>query len=234
MPNKQIRRDRVAARVEALGKSAITLARSVGLERGFINDILIDRKKSVRDEEARVLLAKSLQCDFEYLTGQQNEVRRLDPNAVQFGGICETGVWRTDAAGLLPFRAPVPIDPDPRYPGMPNIAFDVRGDGMGGEGISDGMTVTGIKAEAWIEAFGPPRAGLIAVCRASRDGSDPSIELSLRKTYVWQGATMLTASPADPRHHYEPLTLGDEGVEILAIVTRAVRLFLDLETPLTN
>ncbi|WP_245501731.1 XRE family transcriptional regulator [Mesorhizobium sp. M2A.F.Ca.ET.039.01.1.1] len=225
----------MAARVEALGKSAITLARSVGLERGFINDILIDRKKSVRDDEAGLLLAKSLECDFEYLTGQQSEVRRLDPNAVEFGGICETGVWRTDAAGFFPARTTAPIEPDPRYPGMPNIAFDVRGDGLGAEGILDGMTVTGIKAEAWIEAFGPPRAGLIAVCRARRDGSEsPAIELSLRKTYVWQGATMLTAAPADPRHHFEPLTLGSEGVEILAIVTRAVRLFLDLETPLTT
>lgn len=228
MHAKDTIRARISERVSALGKSPITLAKSVGLERGYINDILRDKKRSVHANKLAAV-AEALECDVDYLTGKQEDVRRkIDMPGMEFAGVCETGVWRTEAAAeIIVPRGGVPIDDDVRYPGLRNLAFDVRGDGMAGEGVSDGMTVAGIAAADWLRAIGPLRTGMIVAVRAER-GDPIEFELSLRRLQIGPDQTLLVARPSNPRRSFPPLTLA-EGVEIVAVVTRAIRLFLDLE-----
>lgn len=86
---------RVRRRVEELGQSPITLAKSVGLERGYINDIVIGRKRSVRTDKLE-LVAQALGVSVGYLQGMDDAVMILpEIQTNTINAICETGVWRT-------------------------------------------------------------------------------------------------------------------------------------------
>ncbi|WP_336801673.1 XRE family transcriptional regulator [Kaistia sp. MMO-174] len=221
---------RVKERVEVIGKSPITLARSVGLERGYINDLMIGRKASIRADKLS-LVAQALGCDPDYLTGDQEEVRKpvaetvpRDHSWVEFGGICETEAWRSEAA-MRSVTVPevTPMEVDSRFPGLENRAFLVRGDGMAGEGIYDGMLVAAVKFP------GAPQPGSVVVCRRSRAGGR-EIELSLRLVEAAGDGLVLRASPARAENSFAPISLSrlptGEKVEIVGIVTRAIKLFL--------
>jgi hypothetical protein len=218
--------ERVNARVKALGKPAIKLATDGGLGRGFIRDIIDGRKKTFK-AESLAQVARALDCDPEFLLGQQDEVRREVPRdgaasgGITYGGICETGVRRTPAAmRAARTTTAVPLEPDPRHPGLANVAFLVRGDGMAGEHITDGMIVGCIDAGDWRQRHGEVRDGLIVVVRATRQ-PDGDVELSLRRVAALRDGLHFQASPAE---EFGTVTPGP-GVEVVAVVTRAVRLF---------
>lgn len=127
--------DRVQKRIDSIGKSPITLARSVGLERGYINDILIGRKKSVRDSKLG-LVAQALECDPEYLLGLQDTIRKqvapqLPPRAtvqspgLAVHGVCQSGIWRSQTAPP-DFPPTLPVAPDVRYANLPQAAYLIR------------------------------------------------------------------------------------------------------------
>jgi hypothetical protein len=60
---------RIRARLDALNLNPFEAARAAGLERGFINDVLIGKKKSIRgDNFYRV--AEVLNCTVDYLNGK--------------------------------------------------------------------------------------------------------------------------------------------------------------------
>lgn len=229
MNSKIAIRERIEERVNALGISPITLAKSVGLERGYINDILIGRKKSVRGDKIADI-ARALQCDPEYITGAQAEIRKkVDLEGIEFGGVCETGVWRSASLSAQEPSKSVPIEPDKRYPGLRNIAFDVRGNSLAAEGVTDGMTVAGIAAEEWERTIGPISSGMIVVVQATRERGK-EFELSLRRAQVTPSGVTLYARPTDPNLKFEPLEVGPD-VKIIAVITRAVRMFLDVDGP---
>ncbi len=84
----------VAKRIKELGLEPIPAAKSVGLERGFIRDIIVGRKKSVSSNKI-TLLAKALQLDPTALS--QGESVALSPNA-------------TNANISLPTNSSMPVD----------------------------------------------------------------------------------------------------------------------------
>ncbi|ABS14259.1 helix-turn-helix domain-containing protein [Brucella anthropi] len=223
-------RSRIEERVNTLGISPITLAKSAGLERGYINDLLIGRKKSIRGDKLNIV-AKALQCDPEYLLLEQDEVRKHKViEKIEFGGVCEAGVWRSASLSNQNSGKSVPIEPDPRFPHLRNIAFDVRGNSFAAEGISDGMTVAGIALDEWTQTIGPLSTGMIVVAHANRaDGSE--FELSLRRVSVKPNGISLSVRPTDPTLEFPSIDVGND-VKIVAVITRAVRLFLDVEAPL--
>ncbi len=98
---------------------------------------------------------------------------------------------------------------------------------MAGDGISDGMIVGAIAREDWENTIGPLRTGITVVARATR-GDPPEEEISLRRVLVGPTDTKLITKAGDNDLDYPALVLG-EGVEVIAVVTRAVKLFLDLE-----
>jgi SOS-response transcriptional repressor LexA len=76
----KILKDRVKARIEALGIGPIPLAKSVDLERTFIHALLIGRKENVRiDKMAQV--ARALQCDPRYLTGEIDTIWPIESHS---------------------------------------------------------------------------------------------------------------------------------------------------------
>lgn len=215
---------RVKARVEELDISPISAAISVGLERGYINDLIISKKKSVRRDKLP-LVAKALDCDVAYLTGEQDVPRIARTAGLPFAGICETGAWRTQAArrGLRP-AGQFPLSPLPAYPAEWQRWYQCRGDGLAGLGIGDGMSVVACEAKQFRQAHGQLRSRTIVIVKATRDHGE--IEISLRQISGDASHPTLEANTGDPAHSFPPLREGDQ-VEITDVVVAAVRVFVD-------
>lgn len=223
--------DRVRERLDALDLNPAETARRAGLGRTFIHDLLAGKKKSIRGTGLSVL-ASTLECDAEYLLGEQatprrpfrdaSERRTVHENSdhpIPVLGICEAGVWRTDAAHLD--LGTFPIRPDLRFPGRRQVAFLARGDGASRIGISDGMIVVGIEPDedddGSVEIAGAP----LVVRQTRPDGSS---ETSIRMIEVGTRGAMLVAPSASDRS-YSLIQFPGQGVSILAVITRAVRLY---------
>lgn len=132
--------ERVKRRVHDLRQSPITLAKTVGLERGFINDIIIGRKKSVREGKIE-LVAQALECDVAWLMGFQ-DIPQLNPPPNQIlppprirtlvagpglpvRGVCQTGIWRSRTSPP-DYPSTYPVAADIRYSHIPQHAYLVR------------------------------------------------------------------------------------------------------------
>lgn len=223
-------RDRVRARVEALGASPITLARSVGLERGFINDILIGRKTSVRTDKIP-LVARALNCDPRYLTGEidqptpEENVWSSHNSGMPVAGICETGAWRRPIA-MPKAQTIVPIEPDSRYRGAAQQCFEVRGDAMAPMRVLDGMYVITVDYQHFVERVRPLASGMLVVLRRERVELG-EVELSVR-TVDQRARRVLLRGSLDGAASEDIDTSAPpagEELSIVGVVTRAVRIF---------
>lgn len=226
-PMKDDMKSRVEARLAALDINPFHAAKSAGLERSFINDILIDRKKSVRGENLD-RLAVALDCDPEYLTGHQATPRRLAADPAQgifVVGVCETGVWRTGpAADIQSQGRNLPIGRNPMHPDAAMLAFDVRGDGAEAAGIHDGEIVVAVEFGAWKRRFRDLRDQTLCVVRRTRKAFD-GVEVSIRRAVVTATGVHFVAPSASAYPVIEPASAG-EVVEVLGVIEQAVRLFL--------
>jgi transcriptional regulator with XRE-family HTH domain len=248
-------RERVQARVDALGESAITLAKRVGLERGFINDILIGRKATIRFDKLP-MVARALKCDPRYITGEISKpqpIGWLDPDEAPGGdgdlpkegdkapmplreiipgipmlGVCETGVWRKQGAQQGPARR-MTFVPDPSFPTDPQVCFEVRGPGMDAEKIVDGMMVLGIEYRHFVENVRALESGMIVVLRRERRTLQ-EVELSLRKVEIQGRSTRLVAASLEPAIGFEPIEIEHppqgEELRVLAVISVAFKRFL--------
>lgn len=228
-------RERVQARVDALGKSPITLAKRVGLERGFIRDILSGRKKAVGIANL-TMVAEALECDPGYLTGdldvpQAGGPVREDEDApigLQVMGICEAGVWRKP--GAMQFaRTRVAVSPELRFPKAPQACYRIRGDALDCLHLADGMYVRGIEHQFFTSKIRPLETGMFVVLRRERKHLR-EVELSLRLVEITARVTRLKASPEDRGPGFEAVELEhppeDESLTPLIVVTASFRLFL--------
>lgn len=214
---------RVKARVEALGISPITLAKSVGLERGFINDIVIGRKKGVRYEKL-TLVAKALECDPRYLQGDIDtpwpiEAPATPPAKVEGHGLtsvgtCEAGVWR--GLSTPPQPVSVPIQPDPRHPGAPQRAY--RLEAYTAKLQNFPAYAVSIDADYYTKKIGPIGPGCVVVLRRVRRQLKET-ELTIRQVEKVGSKTQL----ADPGGKLPVATLesppAGEALQIEAVVT---------------
>lgn len=135
---------RVQRRLSELQISPAEATRRGGLGRTTIYDILDGSVKNVRTDTARKL-AKALDCDVSYITGEAVEPLKSSNNGdgsltselayARYAGDVAAGVWHESAIfgpdpDLPPdFDAhpPVPIVPDPRYKGLGQFAVKVIG-----------------------------------------------------------------------------------------------------------
>lgn len=216
---------RIRMRLNQLDINPFEAARRAGLERSFINDVLIGRKISVR-EAGLTKLALGLDCDPAYLTGHQETPRALvaDPaQGMTVVGVCETGVWRS-AEAVVPATV-VPLMPDPRFPGVPNLALMARGDGGAAAGISDGDYVVALDYGRWEEREGPVRDGQLCVVRRERVELQEA-EVAVRRAEVRAGGVSLAACALRDLPAVSLDGSPGERVAIVGVVDRAVRLFL--------
>ena len=231
-------RDRISERLETLGKNPFEVARNAGFERTYVNDLLRGHKQSFR-RGAVVKIAEQLDCDPEYLTGEQDQPRlkaRVQSPGQRAGGqgtmmlsgVCEAGVWRDSA----PASTPIPLEADPRFQSSAQAAYLVRGDhavgfhGRDGKTISiaDGTLISTISTDvAEIERGGLLRPGDLVVVKRSRGRE---FELAIRQVALSDGRLVLVSGPQrnDAPIDYPPAD-GDASVEILGLILRAVSIF---------
>lgn len=220
---------KVRERIDHLGSNPAEIARRAGLARTFVSDLLAGKKKSVRGD-GLIALASALECDPQYLTGDQPSPRaprrpaEIHPltDDVRVLGVCEAGVWRTP--GSLPDLGTLPGCRDPRLADRTQVAFLARGNAAASVWIADGMMVCGIvpvdDGES-DEGF----AGAPLVVRQSRSGVGE--ETSIRVIEVGLRGARLISPDRDPMTPPIPYPTADREtrVEILAIVTKAVKLY---------
>jgi len=222
---------RVKRRVEELGQSPITLAKSVGLERGYINDIVIGRERSVRADKLD-LVAQALGVSVGYLQGMDDAVMVLpELQTKTINAICETGVWRTPQASALPAAPPLKR----LMPGHYEI-FLARGDAMEGAHILDGMTVVGVEHDRFVAEHGViPTGSIVVATRAFQQAN--SVETALWKI-VRGHETRLVACPPTGRHYDDVIVerpVPGISLRITSVAIMAVNILVqDIDmTPLT-
>ena len=217
---ENVLRNRLQERLSALKINPFEAARRAGFERSMINDLLIGKKKTIRQGKLEAI-ADALDCDPEYLAGFQPRPRRreeLDGTASEglpLRGVCEADAWR-EAGGLA--QELISINPDPRYPADRQSAYLVRGDHAAGLGIDDGAILCVVEVSA-VEDI---RDGDIVLASRSRAGV---VELTARKVSIGRSGVLLLARPG--HGSIDQLREGDDA-KIEGIILRAVRVFGEL------
>lgn len=220
--------ERVRARLDALGINPFEAARRAGLQRGYINELLSGKKRSVRQLDK---IAAVLECDPEYLRGAQPEPRRApryraknEPieASMPLMGVCELNVWREPDAPLP--AAYLPINPDPRFPPEHQAAYLVRDDHALEIGITDRMVVDVVDPATLPGGLQSLKSGdTVVVRRTSKTGS---LEFSIRVLELRLGGAILRLPSATSSGDIPwPSTTSSQQVDIVGLVVRTILLF---------
>lgn len=222
-------RERVQERLNVLGINPFEAARRANLERGYVNDILQGKKKTVRGPYL-VALAEVLACDIEYLLGARDTPRpfrvvdRRSPGYLKVAGTVEAGVYRDAAAAIAEERVGLPADPE--FPQDAQLAYRVAGDSMNLRGVEPGMILACVKTEAWTSIKGRLRDGLLVIVRRSMGGeADETTCKEFRRAE--DGAVELVPRSTNPKHLPILVPPSTDGIEIEAVVLAATRLLAD-------
>lgn len=214
-------RTRVRERLDAKGLNPFEAARMAGLERSYVNDLLIGKKHTVREKKLPAL-ASILDCDPDYLMGAQDTPRRSGGGrgGMRMAGIVEAGAWRS-ASSFVSSAGPMPIEPDPRFPPNEQEAYRVRGDHAAGLGILD-ASILCIATTAGLEATGRKlHDGDVVLVRQSNSAA--LSELTARVYREDREGVRLSARPASGTEELADFKLPD--VEIVGLVLRSIRVF---------
>lgn len=231
-----MRKDRIEARLEALGINQFDAAERAGKNSHFIYDFMTDRKQSFKGD-GPIRVAQALECSIEYLTGKSDDVGCPPLSAPILGGpavggslpmagVVEAGVFRRPGAirgaGMV-----FPVAPCPRYPVEAQSLYAVRGGGMDAVGIIERMVLIAVDAEFASDAL---RNGAIVIVEHVR-GNGREVEVSARELQYFPDRTELRAHSRS--EHIPPIILkggkpvGVSGrVKITAVVLSAVLQFL--------
>jgi hypothetical protein len=176
----QFRKDRIEARLTALGIDQFTAAERTGKGSHFIYDFMIGRKKSFKGD-GPTKVAEALECSLEYLTGASG-VPGDPPAAAQLGksllivGTVEAGVFKSPREAKPPHeRSNIP--PIPGHPAEDQVVFKVVGGGLDARGIVSGMVLVASRSSARAETF--KDGEIIVVEHTARDGR--GVEISARE-----------------------------------------------------
>lgn len=214
-------RVRIRELLDQKGLNPFEAARKAGLERSFINDLLIGKKQTIR-EKTIPSLAQVLGCDPEYLAGYQEMPRKSqirDTSRISLSGVCEAGAWR-DPSMPMPDFGELPIVPDPRYKADDQAFYLIRGDHAEGLGIIDGSVIGIVTSGALELSHRKIRAGDVVL--VAREDSEGRIELSARQVDDGENGFILVAKPS--RGEIPPVTQS-KNVKIVGLVLRATRVF---------
>ncbi len=207
MSASDLMRSRIRERLNALGITVFEAERRAGFKRGYVNDLLIGKKDSLREKQVRPL-AKALECEADYLQGLQASPTPTQQAGSAISGVIEADAWRPAGAhsGL---DQPYPIPLDGRHDAQKLRHYLVRGDHAAGFGVSDGSIVTVLTIKE------PSRDGDLVLARRVAPGGMQ--ELSIRKV----GGGALSAAPLKGEIAAFPIT---EAV-VLGRIVSAIRLF---------
>lgn len=236
-------RQRVNQRLIELGLNASEAARRGGLERSFVKDLLLGKKKSVRGV-GLLRLAFALNVSPAWLTGHSEElgsppdISELPPEHgaetkgppseskaiqeyVEIAGIAEADVFRpADLPGSPAFFHRICRLPE--YPDARQCAYIHRGDGMDEIGILDGMAVLAVNFADYAEQRGGLTEGMVVVAKRVRgEGEDVEVEISVRQVHYDAGRIELLCRSSNPRHR--PLSFGDPSIDVLAVAVVCFR-----------
>lgn len=205
----ELLRSRIRQRLDELGINPFEAERRANLKRGYLNDLLIEKKSTLR-EKTLPSLAKALECDVDFLTGRSDQPhgKGIPGSGVEIEGILEAGAWRSTAKENWAGEQ-IPVTLDPRFDPAKQLVFLVRDDHAAGFGITSGSVVIVLESE------GPFRDGDIVVVR--RWAPERIAETSIR---VLSGGA-LSARPAKG----ELPSYSASEAEILGSVVSAIRIF---------
>ena len=228
-------RERVADRLATLGINPFEAARRGELERTFVNDILVGKKRSVRGENL-AKLAKALESTTDYLLGGdgapgaalQLERSDLIPASKAFSsyaplrGNIQAGVWLEAEVFDDDLGEAISAPRDPDFPHARQVAFRVRGESMNNANptpIQDGDFVICVMFEdIGLEL----RSGMVVVVERTRDAGH-SRERSLKEVRIFDDRIEFCPRSTDSR--FKPIVVArdlaaDDGtkVQILALL----------------
>jgi SOS-response transcriptional repressor LexA len=201
---------RVNSRLAALKINPFEAARRGGLERGFVNDILNDKKTSVRGANL-AKLAKGLDCDQGYLLGAQDTPRarggsrNIAPLPIAF--TAEAGAFRDMSTFDDIEASELPTIDAPRskhYPRARHFAVAIRGDSMNATkplALTEGtyaLCVDVIDAEIAVQT------GQVYAVRRTRDGGQ-SYEVTIKRAKVFKDRIELHPESTNPK--YKPINI---------------------------
>jgi len=200
-------RERLQSRLEALGINPFEAARRAGVERSYINDLLIGKKSSMRPRQLG-LVAEALECDPDFLTGLQSVPRAgqvpFEGVGMPLSGIVEPNVWRGEDAEEV--GKTIPLQSDPRFPVDRQKWFLVRGDAALSMGISDGSVV--ITVEGFAVRDGEP----VVIRRRRGDAVETSVRVKVGEGYL-----------PPPGQSGAPIPAGE--AELVGLVVLTFRIF---------
>lgn len=236
-------------RLLATGRNAFEAAKIGGLERSFVNDILIGKKRSVQGRSIAKLAqaldtttgaiaaamsgeatAQGPQSSIEASTVAPADIGELIPikiagkaKAGEFVAIEDLGDW-DEPETFLDTR-------DPRFPNARHLGFEVEGDSMNAlkpRAIQDGDRLSALAYEDIADRY-PLRDGMIVIVERTRHGGHER-EWSVKQLELYEDRVEFHPRSTNPR--YKPIVVkrdhhADDGmtVEIIAIVRRLVAEF---------
>lgn len=237
-------------RLRKTGRNPFEAAKIGGLERSFVNDILIDKKKSVQGRSI-AKLASALDTSSEAIVAAMSG--RPAPADSGLSSPTTSTVTPVDLGELVPVKIAgkakagefISIEDlgdwdepeefydtrDPRFPHARHLGFEVEGDSMNAlkpRPIQDGDRLSALAYEDIADRY-PLRDGMIVVVQRTRHGGHER-EWSVKQLEIYEDRMEFHPRSTNPRH--KPIiikrdSLADDGitVEIIAIVRRLVAEF---------
>lgn len=228
----------VEKRLSELGVGAVEAATRAGLERTFLRDIIVGRKKSVRSDKMADL-ARALMLDHLSLMHGEAVPVDADPGASR----ADESKFRSEVTTVLGRMVPaakngkvaaglfrevddldqsetefIMVPEDEKYPSARQVTFEVEGDSMNDlrpRPILPGDTVVCTVYED-IEHRVVLRDGMVAVVERSRD-SGMMREWSVKQIEIYEDRTEFHPRSTNPKH--KPIVINrdfeaDDGVQV--------------------
>ena len=234
-------------RLRITGRNPFEAAKIGGLERSFVNDILIDKKKSVQGRSIGKLasaLDTSSEAIVAAMAGNAPAADEAAPTStvtpVDLGELVPVKIAGKAKAGefiaiedLGDWEEPETFldTKDPRFPHARHLGFEVEGDSMNAlkpRPIQDGDRLSALAYEDIADRY-PLRDGMIVVVQRTRHGGHER-EWSVKQLEIYEDRMEFHPRSTNARH--KPIIIkrdsqADDGVtvEIIAIVRRLVAEF---------
>lgn len=222
--------DRIEKRLAALDLTASKASQMAGLSKDAIRNW--QRRAHVLPlSRSLVALANVLQTSTQWLlTGSDdlssedvsNDLDNGDAYGMQYGGIVEAGTFRSvDILDQSSERKRVAMPYHPHFPIDKQYAYRVQGDSMNAAKIEEGMWVTAIDFETWLERYKELRDDTPIVAMRTRAGNAEQ-ELAVKVIRFFADRIELQPQSTNPEH--KPIILprskieNDGLVSIIAVV----------------
>jgi transcriptional regulator with XRE-family HTH domain len=165
------------------------LAKKAGLGPSAVRDILHGRSREPKPETL-VKLARALNLTYEELVGGSVPI---PARAVSVVGAIEADAWRSTSRWPQTDWKRIPVAEDPRFPGVPVFALEVRGS-IGGTDLPAGSYAV---CALYEHLGGAPRTGEIVLVERRRGGL---VEVTVRRfeSSGDGGVLMPLSSAAEP------------------------------------